>query len=106
MKSYWLIWVQEQLPEYGIEVSDEVAIEMAEDLAHSAQEINSMSFEMCGGRSSTPSIDYERLYRKEKARADTLENENLVFLNSVCQRRNVSPDQVRIEDNSVMIYSY
>ena len=100
----WLIWVQEQLPEYGIEVSDEVAKEMAEDLAFNAQHLNSMSFEMRGGKSSTPSVDYERLYRKEKARADALENENRVFLNSVCQRRNVSPDQVRIENDTVMIY--
>ena len=100
----WLIWVQEQLPEYGIEISEEVAMEIAKDLVFNAQHLNSMSFEMRGGKSSTPSVDYERLYRKEKDRADALEKENHVFLNSVCQRRKVSPDQVRIENDTVMIY--
>jgi len=102
---YWLIWVNEQLPEYiGFSLDKEKQIEMAKELYNNADCISDMGFEMRGGRSSLPEIDYKRLYEIEKAKNEALEKENAVYLNSVCRRNNADKSQVRIESDSVMIY--
>lgn len=101
----WLIWVNECLPEYiGFSLDKEKQIEMAKDLYNNASCISDMGFEMRGGRSSAPAIDYKNLYEIEKAKNEVLEKENNVYLNSVCRRNNVDQSQVRIEHESVMIY--
>lgn len=101
----WLIWVNEQLPGYiGVSLDKEKQLEMAKDLYNNASCISDMCFEMRGGRSSAPEIDYKKLYEIEKAKNESLEKENSVYLNSVCKRNNVDRSQVRIEQDSVMIY--
>lgn len=102
---YWLIWVNEQLPEYiGLSLDKEKQIEMAKDLYNNASCISDMGFEMRGGRSFAPEIDYKKLYEIEKAKNESLEKENAIYLSSVCKRNNVNQSQVRIEQDSVMIY--
>jgi hypothetical protein len=100
----WLIWVNECLPEYiGVSLPEEKQIEMAKDLHNSSQCLADMRFEMCGGRSSKPEIDYKKLYEIEKSKNETLENENRIYLGSVCRRNKVEPSDVYFEGDSVMI---
>ena len=106
MATIWEIWAIEQLPEYfNIQVSDELAKEIATDLEYTAHMENEMSFQMRGGISSK-SVDYEKLYRQQKERADELERTNNIYLSNICKGRGVTPNQVRIEKEEVIIYSY
>ena len=102
----WVICLEECLPDFGINLDANKIRELAKILKDNASIISSMEFEMCGGRNSLKEPDYKLLYKQTKDELDILKHENTIFRKSVAKRRNVDVNDVRIEDDSVMIYPH
>lgn len=100
----WKIFLGEILGDFGVELSSDQLAAFAEACVTHQSCMSDMAYEMCGGRSSTPAVDYEKLYKAAQHKLEVLEQENAVYLQSVCSRRNVEPHQVRIEGDSVIVY--
>jgi hypothetical protein len=71
---------------------------------NNAECISDISYDMRGGRSSEPTIDYETLYRSAVHEIESLKHDNDVFRTSVAHRRNVNVRDVKIENDKVMVY--
>lgn len=100
----WIICLEECLPDFGITLDCDKIAKLAKIMQDNASCLSDMSFEMRGGGSAKPKIDYKSLYEQTKKQLETVEKENGIFRQSVANRRNVDISSVRIENDTVMVY--
>jgi hypothetical protein len=100
----WIICLEEVLPDFGINLDREKIIELAKIMEGNSGCISDMEYEMCGGRSSAPEIDYKALYRKTLDELESYKKENATFRESAARRNHTYAENVKIEDDRVMIY--
>ena len=100
----WIACLEECLPDFGINLSADQIEKLAKIMQDNAACISDMSFEMHGGRCLLETNDYKALYENTKNQLALLKRENNIFRHSVAKRRNVDIHDVRIEDDTVMVY--
>jgi len=94
----------ETLDDLDIQMDTDKISELAKSLACSIDTYSDMEFEMNGGRSAKPDVDYEDLSKKLQNKLNMCEAERDAYQKSVARRRNVDASCVRIEHGDVMIY--
>ena len=100
----WMECVEESLKEHGIPASIDVIRSIAVAMQENASALSDMSFYSTGGPSTTPAVDYEKLYRSTLAQLETYQREHKVLVESAARRNHVSPQEVSVEGDRVMIY--
>ena len=100
----WIACLEECLPDFGINLSADQIEKLAKIMRDNAAFISDMCFEMRGGHCILDANDYQALYENTKNQLALLERENYIFRESVAKRRNVDLNDVRIENNTVMVY--
>jgi len=101
----WIICLEECLPDFGINLDRDNIEKLAKVMQDNASCISDMGFEMRGGRSTKNEPDYKTLYERARSELSAVQHENDIFRNSVANRRKVDVSSVRIENDTVMVYS-
>ena len=101
MSEYWVACLEEILPDFGIELSDEKIKEFAEAVKNSADYLSEMSYYSTGGKKEV--IDYESKYKKLYDEYQDLKYKHDCYRKSVARRHNCDVKDIYIDSDKVMI---
>ena len=100
----WIIFLEECLPDFGINLDRENIEKLAMAMKENASCISDMGYEMLGGRSTKQEPNYKAMCERLQNELVSIKHENDIFRSSVATRRNVDISSVIIENDAVMVY--